>query len=114
VTKMTSTRMKSSARKQAIVERAEPVSEYVSEIANAIHMLADVGARMCDIGEHIADGLFAVAAGMNTDTPASQRNMTAVFKSDSIDRYGDVHKKLDPKDRERLERFIDGICKSKR
>lgn len=104
----------SRARSLAIVERAEPVAEYVSEVAEAVHRLCGVAERICDIGEHIADGLFAIAAGMNTKDPASQRNMTAVFKSDSIDRYGDVHKKLDPKERERLERFIEGICKGKK
>ena len=94
---------------KAILERAEPVSEtaVASEIAEAIQ-------RLGDVGELIAGGLFAIAAGMNTDAPDKQRNMAAVFERDSRDRYGDVWKKLDEKQRRELERFIDGICKGKK
>lgn len=81
--------------------------EIASEIAGAIH-------RLADIGELIADGLFAVAAGMNTKTPGDQRNMAAVFSADAANRYGDVWKKLDEKQRRDLERFIDGVCKGKK
>ena len=78
-----------------------------SEAAEAIH-------RLCDVAEQIAGGLFAIAAGRHTDTLGNQRNMAAVFASDAANRYGDVWKKLDERQRQDLERFIANICKAKR
>lgn len=97
----------SRTRKRLILERAAPVPEYASEVAEAMNRLADVG-------ELIAGGLFAIAAGCHTDTLGNQRNMAAVFSSDAASRYGDIWKKLDERQRQDLERFIANICKAKR
>jgi hypothetical protein len=86
--------------------RRPPVS-YVSEVAQSIE-------RLADMVELVADGLFAIAAGCHTDTLGNQRNMTAVFKSDALERYGDVLKKLTPDQAKQLESFVDGLCKGKR
>ena len=101
--------MSDRSRKARIVRKATPVSEtaVASEIAEALH-------RVADTFELVAGGLFAIAAGANTDAPDKQRNMAAVFQADSLSRYGDVWKKLDEKQRRELERFIDGICKGKK
>jgi hypothetical protein len=98
----------SSVRKRRILERARPVSEsaVASQIADALHRLADVG-------ELVAGGLFSIAAGMKTDKLGDQRNMTAVFMADAANRYGDVWKKLNEHQRQDLERFIANICKKK-
>jgi len=98
--------MSSRARKSLIVQEAA-VSDVASEIADAIRRLADVG-------ELIADGLFACAAGCHTDTLGNQRNMTAVFRADALDRYADVLKKLSPEQKKQLETFVEGLCKGKR
>jgi len=95
------------ARSQAIVANASAVPEIASEIADAIRRLADVG-------ELIADGLFACAAGCHTDTLGNQRNMTAVFRADAETRYADVLKKLSPEQKKQLESFVDNLCKGRR
>ena len=99
----------SRARSRAIVIRASEADmpDYASEVAGAIHRLADVG-------ELIAGGLFAIAAGQHTKHQGDQRDMAAVFWTDAASRYGDVWKKLDERQRQDLERFISGICKGKR
>ena len=94
-------------RKRYILERSEAVPEYASEVAEAMHRLADVG-------ELLAGGLFAIAAGCHTDTLGNQRNMAAVFHSDALNRYGDIWKKLDEKQRQDLEKFISSVCKGSR
>jgi len=83
------------------------VSEYASEVAQSIE-------RLADMAELIADGLFAIAAGMNTDTLGNQRNMAAVFRADADQRYGDVLKKLTDDQKKQLENFVDGLCRGKR
>ena len=97
----------SAARKSAIVRKARTVPEYASEVAEAMHRLADVG-------ELLAGGLFAIAAAAHTDTLGNQRNMAAVFHSDALSRYGDIWKKLDEKQRQDLEKFISSVCKGSR
>ena len=101
-------------RKRYILERSEAVSEYSSEVAEAMHRLADAANRVGDVGELIAGGLFAIAAGCHTDTLGNQRNMAAVFHSDALNRYGDIWKKLDEKQRQDLEKFISSVCKGSR
>ena len=103
---MTSTPMKSSARKQAIVERALPVS-YESEAREGMDNIADSIRTLAGV-------MASVAAGQNTKTPGDQRNMAGVIFADAAERFADVMKKLDPRKREELERFIEGICKGKR
>jgi hypothetical protein len=90
-----------------LLGRAAPVGDYVSEAAEAMHRLADVG-------ELIADGLFAIAAGMHTKELGTQRNMAAVFAEDARTRYGDVLNKLNKEQRTQLQGFIDGVCSGKR
>lgn len=87
--------------------RRPAVSEYASEVAQSIE-------RLADMAELIADGLFAVAAGTHTDTLGNQRNMTAVFRADADQRYGDVLKRLTDDQRKQLESFVDGLCKGRR
>jgi hypothetical protein len=98
--------MHSTARKARILERAGPVS-YVSEVREGMDNIAD-GIRT------LAGVMASVAAAAHTDTLGNQRNMASVIFADAAERFGDVMKKLDPKKREELERFIDGICKGKR
>lgn len=98
--------MSERSRKLRIIRKARPVSES-SEAADAIH-------RLCDVAEHIAGGLFAIAAGMKTQHLGEQRNMAAVFAADADERYGDVWKKLTDEQRKQLDNFVQTICKGKR
>jgi len=99
--------MPNTRARKALIVREASVPEIASEIADAIRRLADVG-------ELIADGLFACAAGCHTDTLGNQRNMTAVFRADAENRYQDVLKKLSPEQKRQLETFVEGLCKGKR
>lgn len=78
-----------------------------SEIAEALHRLADVG-------ELIAGGLFAIASGAHSDSDYRQREMAGVFYADAKDRFKDVLRKANKTDREKMHRYIDGICKGKK
>jgi hypothetical protein len=81
--------------------------EYVSETREGMENIADSIRTLAGV-------MASVAAGANTHTPGDQRNMAGVIFADASQRFADVVKKLDPKKREELERFIDGICKGKR
>jgi hypothetical protein len=93
----------SRARKALIVQEA-PVTEFEHGVADAINNLADAVRTF-------AGCMASVAAGMNTDTVGDQRNMSGVIYADAHERFGDVLKKLDPKERKKLESWIDGFCK---
>lgn len=101
--------MSDRARKFSIVAKAGavPETEYVSEVAESI-------ARLTDAAYAIAGGLFAIAGGMNTKDPASQRDMSAVFEADARDRYGDVLKRLTDDQRKQLDAFVSGLCRGRR
>ena len=96
----------SRARKALIVLEA-PVTEFEHGVAESINNLADA---VRTVGAVFA----SVAAGMNTDTVGDQRNMAGVIFADAQVRFVDVLKKLDPKERKKLEAWIDGLCKGKR
>lgn len=87
--------------------KSRPVSEYVTETREGMDNIADAIRTLAGV-------LASVAAGQTTKTPGDQRNMAGVIFVDAQQRFSDVLKKLEPKKREELERFIDGICKSKR
>lgn len=96
----------SSARKTAIVAKAQPVSEYVTETREGMDNIADAVRTLA--------GVFAsVAAGANTRTPADQRNMAMVIFEDAKERFADVHRKLDPQQRQQLEQWLSGLVKGK-
>jgi hypothetical protein len=97
----------SRASSRAILEKAEPVSEFVTETREGMDNIADAVRTLAGV-------LASIAAGQTTKTPGDQRNMAGVIYADAAERFGDVMKKLDPKKREELERFIDGVCKSKK
>ena len=80
---------------------------YVTETREGMDNIADAIRTLAGV-------MASVAAGANTKTVGDQRNMAGVIFADAAERFGDVMKKLDPKKREELERFIDGICKGKR
>lgn len=81
--------------------------EYVTETREGMDNIADAIRTLAGV-------MASVAAGANTKTPSDQRDMAGVFYADAQERFTDVLKKLDPKKREELERFIDGICKGKK
>ena len=95
----------SRARKVAIMEATVP--EYVSETREGMDNIADSIRTLAGV-------MASVAAGQNTKTPGDQRNMAGVIFADAAERFADVMKKLDPRKREELERFIEGICKGKK
>jgi hypothetical protein len=97
----------SRARKALIVISEAPVTEFEHGVSEAINNLADA---VRTVGAVFA----SVAAGMNTDTVGDQRNMAGVIFADAQERFGDVLKKLDPKERKKLETYIDALCKGKR
>lgn len=75
----------STARKARIVERANPMSEtaVASEIADAIHHLADECAG-------IAGALAYLAASKHSDSAGRQRELGAVIYHTSVQRFGGV------------------------
>ena len=83
------------------------MGEYVTETREGMDNIADAIRTLAGV-------MASVAAGQTTKTPGDQRNMAGVIFADAQERFQDVMKKLDPKKRDELERFIDGICKGKR
>jgi hypothetical protein len=81
------------------------MAEYTSEVAEALNRLADVG-------ELLAGAIFSVAAGAHSDCDYRQREMAGVFYADAKDRFKDVLRKATKADRDKMHRYIDGICKS--
>jgi hypothetical protein len=96
----------SRARKALIVQEAT-VPEFVSETREGMDNIADAIRTLAGV-------MASVAAGMHTDTLGNQRNMAGVIYSDAHERFGDVLKKLDPKSQADLQKWLDGLCKSKR
>lgn len=96
----------SRSRKQLIVQEAT-VTEFEHGVSEAINNLADAVRTVGGV-------MASVAAGMNTETVGDQRNMAGVIFADASERFGDLLKKLDPKQRQQLEGWIDGLCKGKR
>jgi hypothetical protein len=95
------------ARKHLIVLQEAPVTEFEHGVADAINNLADAVRTVA--------GVFAsVAAQEHSADLPSQRDMASVIYADAHQRFGDVLKKLDPKERKKLESWIDGFCKGKR
>ena len=94
-------------RRPAVNDVASEIAEAIRDHTNAVH-------RLAEMVELVADGLFAVAAGCHTDTLGNQRNMTAVFRADADNRYGDVNKRLTDDQQQQLSNFIDGLCRGKR
>jgi hypothetical protein len=94
-------------RKRLILERAEPVSEMATEVREGFDNLADAVRTLCGV-------MASIAAGQHTHNPGDQRNMAAVIFADASERFGDVHKKLDPKLQKQMESWLDGLCKTKR
>jgi hypothetical protein len=86
----------STARKRAIVRRANPVTEIASEIAEAINRLADECAG-------IAGALSYLAAGEHSDTAGRQRELGAVIYRTAILRFGGVKYDGEPIDRMTIE-----------
>ena len=74
--------------------------EGLDNIADSIRTLAGV--------------MASCAAAAHTKTVGDQRNMAMVIFEDARERFGDVHKKLDPKAQEQLKSFLDGLCKAKK
>ena len=96
------------ARSRAIIRASEvPVDAYVTETREGMDNIADAIRTLAGV-------MASVAAGQTVKTPGDQRNMSGVIFADAQERYADVMHKLDPKKREELERFIDGICKGRR
>lgn len=97
----------SRAHKALIVREASVPGEYVSETREGMDNIADAVRTLAGV-------MASVAAGMHTDTTGDQRNMACVIFTDACERFGDVHRKLDPKRQSELESWIDGICRGKR
>jgi hypothetical protein len=97
----------STARKASILERAEPVSEYESDVRQGMDNIADAVRTLAGV-------MASVAAGMHGDTPGRQREMAGVIYADAQERFGDLLKKLDKRKRDELDRWIDGLCKGKK
>lgn len=81
--------------------------EYESAVADAMNNIADAVRTLAGV-------MAACAAGAHTQNLGDQRNMAGVFFTDAQERFGDVLKKLDPKQRQALEAYIAGLCKAKR
>jgi hypothetical protein len=88
------------------------MAEYTSQVAEALNRLADVGDRIAVAGELLAGAIFSVAAGAHSDCDYRQREMAGVFYADAKDRFKDVLRKATKADRDKMHRYIDGICKS--
>jgi hypothetical protein len=70
-------------RKQLIVEKAGPVTEIASEIADAINRLADECAG-------VAGALSYLAASKHSVTAGEQRQLGAVIYHTSVRRFGGI------------------------
>lgn len=75
--------MSSTARKKRIVEKARPVSEMASEIADALRALTDEVAA-------VGGALAYLAASKHSGTAGEQRQLGAVIYHTSIKRFGGV------------------------
>lgn len=95
------------ARKAAIVRKAAPVSEYLTETREGMDNIADAIRTLAGV-------ISSVAAGMHTNTLGNQRNMAAVIFRDAQDRFPDVLRRMDEQTRVELEKYIAGLCKTKR
>jgi hypothetical protein len=93
------------ARKHHIVGRAA-MPEYVSETREGMDNIADAIRTLAGV-------MASIAAAAHTNTLGNQRNMAGVIFADATERFGDVLKKLDPKNRAELESYIAGLCKKK-
>lgn len=82
------------------------MSEYGSEVANAMDNLADAIRTL-------AASICTVAAGAHTENPYDQRQMGAVFFEDAKTRFPDVLKKVNKRQREAMDRYISGLVKPK-
>lgn len=78
--------------------------EYEAEVADAINNLADA------VRVHAAV-TATLAAGCHADTEGRQREMGAVFFEDARQQFADILKKVGPKRREEMHRYIDGLCR---
>lgn len=81
--------------------------EYVSETREGMDNIADAIRTLAGV-------MASIAAAAHTNTLGNQRNMAGVIFADATERFGDVLKKLDPKNRAELESYIAGLCKAKR
>ena len=95
----------STARKASILERAEPVSEYESDVRQGMDNIADAVRTLAGV-------MASVAAGMHTERLGDQRNMAGVIYADAQERFGDIMKKLDRKTKADLDAWLAGLCKS--
>lgn len=82
------------------------MSEYESAVATAIQYLVEA------IRTH-AGVMASCAASAHVDNPYDQRNMAAVIYTDAQERFADPLKKLNKRQRDDLERYIQGLCKGK-
>lgn len=82
------------------------MGEYESVVAVAMEYLADA------IRTHAAV-MASCAASAHVNNPYDQRNMAAVIFTDAQERFADPLKKLNKRQREDLERYIQGLCKGK-
>ncbi len=80
------------------------MSEYGSEVAAAINNLADA------VKVHAAV-MATHAAGCHSDSDYRQREMGGVFYEDAKQQFADILKRVGPKRREAMHRYIDGLCK---
>lgn len=80
------------------------MSEYESQVAQAMNNVADALRTLAAVGA-------SIAATAHTNSPYDQQQFAAVIWTQAQDRFGDVLKKLNKRQREDLERFISGICK---
>jgi hypothetical protein len=92
--------MSTSRKARILRERARPVSETASLIAEGL--------------EAVAGALCQFAAGMHTTSKGDQRDFAAVLFSDVQQRFEDVNRKLDPKRQEELETYITKLCQGKK
>ena len=97
----------STIRKAIIIRRVTPVSEIASEVREGLDNLADAVRTFAGV-------MASCAAGMNTESPGYQRQMAGVIFQDAAERFSDVLKKMDEKDRDTLHKWIDGLCRGKR
>lgn len=83
------------------------MAEYVTETREGMDNIADAVRTLAGV-------MASLSASCHTKTLGDQRNMAAVIFADAAERFGDVHKKLDERSRQELERWIAGLCKAKR
>ena len=86
-----------------------PVSDeqFVSETREGMDNIADAIRTLAGV-------MASVAAGMHTDGGGNQRDMAGVIYADAQQRFGDVCRKLDEKNRKQLESWLSGLCKGKK